>query len=130
MHAWLYGSTATVDKPFGCYAKFILLQREYDDYLRFPIRITIKLHVMKKATNESHSDTHHPNALNAGWIGLKSMFALTNLKKCACSWIRTCICTASITVLLSRLQRSKQPISCDYAEPPIVYLESNLTCMQ
>ncbi len=53
-----YGSTATVatpDKPFGCYAKFILLKGEYDDYLRFPIRMAIELHVMKKATNESRS---------------------------------------------------------------------------
>ncbi len=48
-------TVATPDNPFGCYAKFILLEGEYDDYLRFPIRMTIVLHVMKKATNESCS---------------------------------------------------------------------------
>ncbi len=43
--------------PNNCYAKFILLDGEYDDYLRFPIRMTIELHVMKKTTNESRSIT-------------------------------------------------------------------------
>ena len=48
------GSTAAIpDNPFSCYANIILLQGEYDDYLRFPIRMMIVLHVMKKTTNES-----------------------------------------------------------------------------
>ncbi len=47
--------------PSGWYANFSLLQGEYDDYLRFPIRMSIVLHVMKKATNESRSITVHFN---------------------------------------------------------------------
>ena len=50
-------ANATPDNPFRCYAKFILLEGEYDDYLRFPIRMSIELHVMKKTTNESRCIT-------------------------------------------------------------------------
>ncbi len=41
------------DNPSGLYAKFILLDGEYDGYLRFPIRMTIEFHVFKKTTNDS-----------------------------------------------------------------------------
>ncbi len=72
------GSTAaTPDNPFGCYANFILLEGEYDDYLRFPIRMMIVLHVMKKTTNESRHvifclDDKSPHECTERWTSSTS----------------------------------------------------------
>ncbi len=43
------------ERRCSCFATFILVPGEFDDYLRFPIRMSIELHVMKKDTNESNS---------------------------------------------------------------------------
>ena len=84
-----YGGAAnSPDDPSGWYANFSLLQGEYDDYLRFPIRMSIVLHVMKKATNESRSitvhfnDKHYLNILYASW---SMIITQTLMVMCFCS---------------------------------------------
>ncbi len=42
----------------ACYANFFLQTGEFDDYLRFPIQMSLDLHVIKKNTAESHSITY------------------------------------------------------------------------
>ncbi len=45
-------------KTPACCAKFILLKGEFDDYLRFPVQMSLDVHVMKKNTDQSHSITY------------------------------------------------------------------------
>ena len=40
--------------PFeDLYINFFMWEGEFDEYLRFPVRLSIELHVLKKTTNES-----------------------------------------------------------------------------
>ncbi len=53
------GPTPPPGLPHGCYVFLCSERGEFDNYLRFPIRLSLQLHVMKKDTNESHSITLH-----------------------------------------------------------------------
>ncbi len=45
-------------KTYGTCAYFVLDEGEFDDYLRFPIRLSLELHVMKKDTDQRRSFTY------------------------------------------------------------------------